>query len=110
MKENEYITILSEECSEIIQVACKILRFGKHSRNPLNENSESNIELLQNELGDLLAIIEILSSELKYIDSSKVEIAKQNKLLKVKKWVSGGEGWKEAIKIHTGVLNDRSNV
>lgn len=52
--EQERLVILAEECAEVQQVICKILRHGLESRNPKISNSETNREALQRELGDLL--------------------------------------------------------
>ena len=52
--EDERLTILAEECAEVIQCICKIQRHGYESTNPKIPNSETNREALQRELGDLL--------------------------------------------------------
>lgn len=54
----ERLAILIEECSEVQQIACKILRHGYDSKNPLIDDSLTNRQLLQNEMGDLLFAIE----------------------------------------------------
>lgn len=57
--------VLSEECSEIIQIISKINRFGLNSSNPIS--GISNIESLNNEYNDFLGTLELL----KYIDLNK---------------------------------------
>ncbi len=52
--EQERLVILVEECSEVSQAACKVLRHGYESVNPKVALSETNREGLQRELGDLL--------------------------------------------------------
>lgn len=51
--EQERLSIVIEECGEVVQAACKILRHGYESHNPKVEDSESNREALERELGDL---------------------------------------------------------
>ncbi len=51
--EDERLALLIEECGEVIQSACKILRHGYESTNPKIPHSETNREALQRELGDL---------------------------------------------------------
>jgi hypothetical protein len=51
--EAERLAILIEECAEVQQIACKILRHGYESHNPTIPNSETNREALERELGDL---------------------------------------------------------
>lgn len=52
---DERLAILIEECAEVQQASTKILRFGRESINPYSEIS--NAERLEQELGDLLAMI-----------------------------------------------------
>lgn len=49
--EQERLAILVEECGEAIQAACKILRHGYESTNPLNLAAETNRAALERELG-----------------------------------------------------------
>ena len=58
--EMELLGILQEECAEVIQVISKIRRFGLESKNPFIENAKSNRELLQDEVGDFLGVLEML--------------------------------------------------
>ena len=52
--ETERLAILAEECAEVQQCICKILRHGYESVNPKIPNSETNREALTRELGDLV--------------------------------------------------------
>jgi hypothetical protein len=54
-REREILTILIEECAEVQQRACKLLRFGRDEVQP--GQPLSNRERLSIELGDLAAII-----------------------------------------------------
>lgn len=49
-----------EECAEVIQVISKINRFG-WDRSPWKPEDTSNAEELERELGDVFAMMEILS-------------------------------------------------
>jgi hypothetical protein len=53
--EQERLSILAEECAEVIHVVCKILRHGYESTNPraTTDPEETNREMLQREIGDL---------------------------------------------------------
>lgn len=73
-RQEEILTILQEECAEVIQAICKIRRFG----------TDSNIDHLKLELGDLICMIDLVF-EYKVVDVSEEEIKnrileKRNKL------------------------------
>lgn len=55
--EQERLSILIEECGEVIQSACKILRHGYESRNPTIENGPTNRKELEVELGHVISSI-----------------------------------------------------
>lgn len=56
----ERLAILSEELGEAIQIIGKIQRHGIASRNPLVENSATNKERLEEELGDIYFIVRLM--------------------------------------------------
>lgn len=58
--EKERLQLLQEECAEVIQCASKILRFGWLSTNPDNPNSKNNLEHLQEEIGNLGVILDLM--------------------------------------------------
>jgi NTP pyrophosphatase (non-canonical NTP hydrolase) len=82
-KENEIMNILSEECAEVIQSISKCNRFGMDNLKP--GKPKTNRQHLEDELGDVLAMIDIML-EYDIIDSNKLEEAKLNKFEKLKKW------------------------
>jgi len=84
-KSQEIMSILQEECSEVIQAVSKINRFGIDNYKP--GKPKTNREHLEEELGDLLAMIELLEDN-GVIDKDKTEIAKRAKFEKLKKWSS----------------------
>lgn len=53
-RQDELLTILMEECGEVIQAASKIMRFGA---------TDEKLKLLEDELGDLYCMIDLLHQE-----------------------------------------------
>ena len=58
--ELELIGLLQEENAETTQLGSKVRRFGWESRNPFVPNSKTNRELLQDEIGDVLAVVALM--------------------------------------------------
>jgi NTP pyrophosphatase (non-canonical NTP hydrolase) len=85
MKEkiDEVMNILCEECAEVIQAVSKINRFGIDNYKP--GKSKTNRQHLEEELGDLLAMVDILI-ELGVVDESSLQQAEVAKIEKLKKW------------------------
>ena len=83
IKEKEVMDILQEECAEVIQAVSKINRFGIDNLKP--GKSKTNREHLEEELGDMLAMIDIML-ELNLVDMNNLEIAKTAKVEKLMKW------------------------
>lgn len=82
-KLHEVMNILSEECAEVIQAISKCHRFGLDNFKP--GKSLTNAQHLEGEIGDLLAMIDLL--QLKGIITSEgLEAAKLAKVEKLKKW------------------------
>jgi NTP pyrophosphatase (non-canonical NTP hydrolase) len=80
----EIILILSEECAEVAKEVSKIMRFGPDQVKPGKE--KTNIEVLQEELGDLLAMIELLVDKDIGVTNEGLELAKKAKFEKLKQW------------------------
>jgi NTP pyrophosphatase (non-canonical NTP hydrolase) len=59
--QRERLTMLIEECGEVIQAATKALRHGYESRHP--DGRETNREYLARELRDLDAVLEAMANE-----------------------------------------------
>lgn len=53
----EALALLAEECGELVQIIGKILRHGLDSHHP--DTGDNNVELLQKEVGDVLAALRI---------------------------------------------------
>lgn len=56
----ERLALLVEECGEVIQIACKVLRHGYFSDDPTREDSNCNLDLLEKELGDVYCAIALM--------------------------------------------------
>jgi len=55
------LTILQEECAEVIQCVSKIKRFGLENYQPAT--GKRNIDILRDELNDILAMIYMLEED-----------------------------------------------
>lgn len=82
-KEHEIMSILQEESAEIIQAVSKIFRFGYNSKHP--DKDQTNREHLAEEIGDILAMIELLIKN-EIVDWQAVESAKNKKFKKLQQW------------------------
>ena len=60
-KVQEALDLVQEECAEVIQIISKIRRFGLESYNPYDPDRKRNRTLLNEELGDLAALIRYLA-------------------------------------------------
>lgn len=84
----ELLAVLSEELGEVQQVIGKILRFGYLSSNPLvppwDEAARPNNQLLEKELGDVFAAVQLLieAGEISHDEIDRCCIAKLEKLQK----------------------------
>jgi NTP pyrophosphatase (non-canonical NTP hydrolase) len=74
-----------EECAEVTQAISKILRFGWDAVNPMVESDKNNKSHLEEEIGDLLAMIEIVTDRYN-LSAGAIQSAKLNKIDKLKKW------------------------
>jgi len=75
------LTILGEECSELHQDTCKALRFGINEQRDLET---SNLERMQKEYNDLLAMVEMINEEL-FDAGGNYLLFKENNLIKKKR-------------------------
>jgi len=81
--ESKNLEILAEECAEVIQIKSKITRFGMYDFNP-TKNVINRDQLVQ-ELGDVMAMIEILTFN-GLFQEWEIEQAMERKLEKLKEW------------------------
>ena len=82
-KEHEIMSIMQEECAECIQAVSKIFRFGFDSKHP--EKTYDNREHLEEEVGDLLAMIDLLL-ENETVSCANVNKARRKKFEKLQQW------------------------
>jgi len=82
-KEKEVMDILQEECAEVIQAVSKISRFGLDNLKP--GKPKTNRDHVEEELGELYAMIEILQ-ELNVVSWTNIEKAAEAKREKLKQW------------------------
>jgi NTP pyrophosphatase (non-canonical NTP hydrolase) len=80
----EILLILAEESSEVIKEVSKIMRFGPDQCKP--GSNETNIQALEQELGDLQAMIELLLDNNIGVTTTGLDEAKKKKFKKLKKW------------------------
>jgi NTP pyrophosphatase (non-canonical NTP hydrolase) len=80
----EIILILSEECAEVAKEVSKIMRFGPDQVKPGKD--KTNIQVLEEELGDLLAMVELLTDKNIGVSKQGLNKAKKAKFEKLKKW------------------------
>lgn len=93
MKENNRIfksrvirtlTMLEQECAEVILAATKIRKFGPYNYNPNDPNKTTNDDLLLRELGDLSCVLSMAADALqldltelpKYINEKRERLKK----------------------------------
>lgn len=81
-KVEEILTITQEEAAEVIQEISKIFRFGIDVD---HRDGMSHRQRLTTEIGDLLTMIDLLKDH-RIIDPVKIEMAKQAKIDKLKKY------------------------
>ena len=80
-RQEEIMLICQEECAEGAQAISKVFRFGVEGEHL----GATNRERLEEEIGDLLCMIEMLTEE-EIIDASVVARAAQAKRAKLAKW------------------------
>jgi NTP pyrophosphatase (non-canonical NTP hydrolase) len=79
--DQELLTVLSEECAEVIQAASKIIRFGADSE----YDGVTALDALEKELGDLYCMIDLLHAN-DMISFTKLDDYANEKYEKLKKW------------------------
>lgn len=79
--DKEILLITQEECAEVIQAISKVFRFGMVD----THNGQTNREHLEEEIGDLMCMIDILIDS-GIVSEAAVMTAKNEKLNKLKVW------------------------
>jgi|694.fasta_scaffold102683_5 NTP pyrophosphatase (non-canonical NTP hydrolase) len=80
---DEILSILQEECAEVIQAVSKVNRFGMTGMNP--KDNKNNQYHLEEEIGDLTCMIELLI-ENGIVNKDNIDSAAINKRVKLRKW------------------------
>jgi NTP pyrophosphatase (non-canonical NTP hydrolase) len=80
---SEAMDILQEECAEVVQAISKCRRFGLNNIKPGKDRT--NLECLEEEIGDLMAMVDILV-EKDILSYHNLEIAQKAKKEKLKVW------------------------
>jgi NTP pyrophosphatase (non-canonical NTP hydrolase) len=80
----EILTILQEECAEVIVEVSKCFRFGPDQM--MEGMNVTNMERLQKEIGDLQAMIELLIDNKVGVTTQGLKEAKKAKFQKLKQW------------------------
>ncbi len=83
-RKEEVLTILAEECGELIQAAIKVIRFGADECPPNSE--EPNKTQLEREMGDVLAMMRLADEEVG-LDLDRIIGFADAKLEKVEKFM-----------------------
>jgi NTP pyrophosphatase (non-canonical NTP hydrolase) len=87
-KVKEILLITQEECAEVTQAISKVFRFGFDDCWPRGEDwVPTNKERLEEEVGDLLCMIDIMV-ENGIISDEKLNKARTSKRQKLKTWSS----------------------
>jgi len=81
-KQREILIITQEECAEVVQEISKIFRFGIDN---LHKDGMPHQEKLEQEIGDLLCMINLLTAH-GLIRPDTVTQAVKNKANKLKQW------------------------
>lgn len=89
--QEECLNILQEECAEVIQAASKIKRFGVIGK-PIN-TTLTNRESLEMELGDVLALVDLVKGSGLGVTEEGIELARQNKMRRLARFM---HTWNEA--------------
>ena len=79
--DKEILLITQEECAEVTQAISKVFRFGMVD----THNGKTNREHLEEELGDLMCMIDILIDS-GIVSEAAVMTAKNEKLHKLQIW------------------------
>ena len=79
----EVMAILQEEAAEVIQAVSKCYRFGLDHYKP--GKPKTNRQHLEEEIGDLLAMIDILQ-KMDEVSFNNIEAARLAKIDKLKQW------------------------
>jgi NTP pyrophosphatase (non-canonical NTP hydrolase) len=81
-KQREILVITQEEAAEVIQEISKVFRFGIDVQ---HRDGMTHRTKLETEIGDLLCMIDMMIDN-RLIDPTKLELARQAKIQKLKRF------------------------
>ena len=84
--EMERLALLAEECAEVGQAVCKILRHGYASSNPFLEITITNRSSLEKEIGHLANAVNMLIAA-GDVDEINIGVAEQSKQASIGRWL-----------------------
>lgn len=76
------LELLQEECAEVIKACSKVKRFGTDGKHPRDPEAKTNITVLMQEIGDVLAIVDLLYIH-KFINNEIIQYFIKQKLEKI---------------------------
>jgi len=82
--QEECLEILQEECAEIIQAASKIKRFGLIGK---RLDGNTNLLNLEMEIGDTLALIDLIKASGLGVTDNGIQQARNNKLTRLPEYM-----------------------
>lgn len=82
-KTKEIFLITQEECAEVTQAISKVFRFGMDSKH----GDKTNKQRLEEEIGDLLTMIDIMVQSC-IVSDENINMARKSKIEKLKVWSS----------------------
>ena len=82
----EILIILQEECAEVIQDVSKCFRFGPDQVHLNSNDGRTQIKNLEKEIGDVMAMIDLLILENVGVTRDGIQVAKHEKFIKLQKW------------------------
>lgn len=84
--QHERLSILAEECGEVVQAVCKILRHGYESRNPDDLTHIGNRHDLEVEIGHVSYAVKMLTMT-KDLDSETIAAYARNKSTRIERYL-----------------------
>ncbi len=89
---DERLTLLSEECSEVIQAICKIQRHGYEGSNPdIPSPSPDNRALLAKEISHVMLVIHMMT-EVRDVTKGSIALFRRKKVKSIGQWLHHQEG------------------
>lgn len=85
--QEESLDLLAEECAEVIVAISKIKRHGLHTHHPFKVSDGTNAEQLENEVGDMMAAVDVVEHNVNDFARANAESRRQVKLRSLPTWL-----------------------